>query len=424
MIQEYLIQDLSEKDAVKAYKPKDIKKRMFSADNGNCWYVQFSLDGENEKIAKNLSEIGEHVRSAFHVTVLEDGASAYFNKRLYPLVSGFEYKMRKLLYLTSAINHDEKSSANITDLESQDFGQIFTLLFIDTTFMEKVKTEIKNRNRDFFSKTDVIAEIEAIDENTLWDVLLGKDSVPTLRKHFNDVRVYRNDVMHSHHLSWQQFRKIRFLYKTINNELTKALHDIEIVESKVPSKPSFNQTLENALQAQKNISSLTEALRPIIEETQRLSEMHVQIPALIELTKELRDASSAFNSSPELRMMREQISELCQPNPELRYLQEQMKELCQPSPALRELQEQIKAIVNLKVDLSPTIQQLHDITQGLNMLKIEAPLELSRLKSSLEDVHIQNEPPTLEKTEGKHEHTDDNNENGEKNDGENENGVT
>ena len=152
--------------------------------------------------------------------------------------------------------------------------------------------------------------------------------------------------------------------------------------------------------------------------------MHVQIPALIELTKELRDASSAFNSSPELRMMREQISELCQPNPELRYLQEQMKELCQPSPALRELQEQIKAIVNLKVDLSPTIQQLHDITQGLNMLKIEAPLELSRLKSSLEDVHIQNEPPTLEKTEGKPEHTDDNNENGEKNDGENENGVT
>lgn len=82
MIQEYLLQDLAEKDAIKEYKPKAIKKRIFSADNGKCWYVQFSAEGENEDIAKQLSEVDEYVRGKFHVTVLENDCSAYFNKKI------------------------------------------------------------------------------------------------------------------------------------------------------------------------------------------------------------------------------------------------------------------------------------------------------------------------------------------------------
>ena len=72
MIQEYLLQEPAEKDAVKAYKPEGIRKRMFSADKGSCWYVQFSEEGENEGIAKRLSDVDEHVRSHFRVIQLED----------------------------------------------------------------------------------------------------------------------------------------------------------------------------------------------------------------------------------------------------------------------------------------------------------------------------------------------------------------
>lgn len=378
MIQEYLLQELAEKDDIEAYKPEGISKRIFSANNGSCWYVQFSEDGENEGIAKRLSYVDEHVRGHFHVTLLEDGCSAYFNGRLYPLVSGFEYKLRKLLYLTSAINHDEKSASNIADLESQDFGQIFTLLFIDTAFMGKVKEEVKTRNKEIFSKTDVIAAIKSIDENTLWDALLGKDSVPTLRRRFRDVREYRNDVMHSHHLNWKRFREILSLYKAINSELNKALHDIEVVESKVPIKPTFNQTLDDALRAQEQLSALAESMRPGLEEMHRLSDFYTQNSALLKSVKRMSEITSGYSVSPELQKTMEQLSQLSKD-----YMS---------SSSLLELQEQFKNMTKLKVDIPPAIQKLHEIAQNLLVPKIEIPPELLRLQKSLDALHLQNKP--------------------------------
>lgn len=395
MIQEYLLQDLSEKDAIKAYKPEGVQKRMFSADKGNCWYVQFSADGENEETAKRLSELDTYIQTSFHVTVLESGCSAYFNRRLYPLINEFENDLRKLLYLTSAINHDEKSSTNIADLESQDFGQIFTLLFIDTAFMGKVKEEVKTRNREVFSKADVITAIESIDENTLWDALLGKDSVPTLRRRFNDVREYRNDVMHSHHVNWKTFRDILSLYKSINSELNKALHDIEVVESKAPSKPTFNQTLDGALRAQEQLSALAEALKPSLEEMHRLSELYTQNPALLESMKRMSEITSGYSVSPELQKALEQFSQLS-----ISYT---------PSPAFLELQEQFKNMAKLKVDIPPAIQKLHEIVQNLSVPRIEIPPELLRLQRSLESLHLQDEPEGADKKEEQADNSDNDN---------------
>lgn len=385
MIQEYLLQESAEKDLVKAYKPQGVKKKMFSADSGNCWYVQFSEDGENEEIAKRLSDVDEHIRSTFHVTVLADDCSAYFNKRLYPLVSGFEYKLRKLLYLISAINHDERSSSNIADLESQDFGQIFTLLFIDNSFMGKVKDEIKNRNREVFTKEDVIAAIESIDENTLWDALLGKDSVPTLRRRFNDVRTYRNDVMHSHHLNWRGFRAVHSLYKVINNEMNKALHDIEVVESKSPSKPTFNQTLEGAIRAQEQLSALVDAMKPSLDEMHRLSELYTQNPAISKALERASELSSAYSASPGFQSIPKQMG--------------QYIKAYQFSPTWLEMQEQLKNMAKLKMDIPPAIRKIHEIAQRLTVPKIEIPPELLRLQSSLASFNLRDRAEDTDNTE-------------------------
>ena len=309
MIQEYLLQDLSEKDAIKAYKPEGVQKRMFSADKGNCWYVQFSADGENEETAKRLSELDTYIQTSFHVTVLESGCSAYFNKRLYPLINEFENDLRKLLYLTSAINRDEKSATNIANLESQDFGQIFTMLFIDNSFMGKVKEDVKNRNRDFFSKAEVITAIESVDENTFWDEHLGKDSVPTLRKRFIDARTYRNDVMHSHHISWERFRKILALYKAINTEMDKAIHEIEVVESKAPSKPTFNQALEGVLRTQEMLAAIADAMKPSILQAQRISEMFAN-SELAALQQQIKEFYAANAFTPEVLRELSQLGQL------------------------------------------------------------------------------------------------------------------
>lgn len=327
MIQEYLLQDATEVASMKVYNPEEIKKRLFCIDNGNSWYVQFSKDGENEEIAKRLSDVDEYIRNHFHVTLLEDGCSVYFNRRLYPLVSEFEYVLRKLLYLTSSINHDENSNSNIADIESKDFGQIFTLLFIDTAFMGKVKEEVKNRNREAFSKADVIALIESIDENTLWNVLLGKDSVPTLQKRFNDVREYRNCVMHSQHLNWKKFREILSLYKTINKELNKAIQNIEVVEGYVPNLPSFNQILNNALRAQEQLMAAADALRPSMEVVHRMSEQLSQNPDLLEAIKRLNESINTYTISPELNKTLLQLNNVAMVSPVFQKTHETVQDL-------------------------------------------------------------------------------------------------
>lgn len=377
MIQEYLLQDPAEVDAIKEYKPESIRKRMFSADNGNCWYVQFSVEGENEGIAKQMSVVDEYVRGTFHMTVLYDGCSAYFNRKLFPFVSGFEYKLRKLLYLIGAINHDEKSTSNIADLESLDFGKIFTLLFIDNAFIGKVKEEVKTRNQEVFSKADVVAAIEATEENTLWDSLLGKDSVPTLRKRFNDVRMYRNDIMHAQHLNWEKYRNVLTLFKAIHNEMDRALHKIEVVESKTPSNPEFNQTLESALQAQKEYSAMVEALQASQKAMQQLSALYSQNPAFIETMERIKESYSAFAITPELRESLEELS--------------QMYRAYDTNPAFLELQNQFKALEKMRRETIPAIKQLDDIIKNLTAPRINIPPEFLDLQRNLASFQQQEE---------------------------------
>ena len=354
MIQEYLLQDVSEKDAIKKYKPKGIHKKMFSADDGNCIYVQFSADGENEETAKKLSEIDEYVHSNFHVTVLKDGCSEYFSNRIYPLICGFEYNLRKLLYLTSAINHDEKTSSNIADLESKDFGQIFSLLFIDSSFMGKVKEEVKNRNRECFTKADVIAAIESIDEKTTWDKLLGKDAVPTLRRRFNEVRTFRNDVMHSQHISWEKYKEIQALFKKIDREMDVALQDLEVVESKSPNKPTFNQILEGALQTQEQLSAVAAASMPALEGMHYYSELLAQHSAFSDAMAKIAEISAGYATLPGIQAF-------------IKQYEERLKEF-QPS-----------------LDL-------------LNQLKSEIPPELLRLQYNLNSFQIPDEETVLDES--------------------------
>lgn len=370
MIQEYLIQESTEKKAIENYKDERIKKRVFSANNGNCWYIQFSSERENEKNAKILSEVDCNVQKNYHVTVLEDGCSAYFNKKLYPLVSRFEYKLRKLIYLTSAINHDEKSTSNISDLESQDFGQIFSLLFIDNSFMDKVKSEVKNRNRDVFSKAEVIAKIKSFDENTVWDKLLGKDSVRTLRKRFIDVRDYRNDVMHSHHMNWDKYMSIRTLYKTINNELDEAIKDIEIVESKAPSKPKFNQTLSDALSIQEKLSALTNQFEKGIGEIIRYSDL---MPKESYLNESIWGMNSLSFNIPQFNYptISEQFGKILQ--------------TYQPNQMLLNLEEKLKGIKKIEDDISPAIKKLAELSKEYSIPKIEMPSEIIKLKNTLDE---------------------------------------
>ena len=158
------------------------------------------------------------------------------------------------------------------------------------------------------------------------------------------------------------------LYKAINSELEKALLEIEVVESKTPSKPTFNQTLEGALRAQEQLSALANSLKQSLEEMHRL---YSQDPALTEAVKRIGVISSANTISPDLQKTLEQFSQLYT-----------------PSPAQLELKEQVRNMAKLKIDIPPVIQKLHEIVQNLTVPKIDIPPELL---SSLESLYLPNE---------------------------------
>ena len=295
MIQEYLLLDNTQKDALEAYKPEGVTVKLFSANEGKCWYAQFRIDGEKEKTAKKLSDVDEYVRDNFKVTLLENGSAAYFCGRLYPLVSRFEYLLRKLLYLTSAINENNKSTGNISDLESKTFGEIFTMLFIDDKFMSKIKDEVKSRNRDKFSKAEIIALIQSADENTVWDELLGVDVAPTLRSRFHDVKDYRNDVMHSHPINWRKYQEIQKLYCTINSEIDEAIHAIEVTENMTSSKPEFNEILERALTTQEQFAKMTESLQAVVEQIHE--QIYIPSAAILGLQEQIKRSIPLDNTA-------------------------------------------------------------------------------------------------------------------------------
>lgn len=250
MIQEYLLLNKDEINKVKKYQPEGITKTISTTRDGKCHYIRFYLVGESFETAKAMSKLDSYVQRTFNVAVLENGCSSYFNGRLYPLINRFEQNLRKLLYLVSSGEGKDSQDSSITEIERQDFGQIFSMLFIDESFMKKIKSEINNRNKDYFSKRDVLQTIQDASENTLWDSLLGKEVVPTLRERFIDVRLFRNDVMHSHYISLEKYNSILKLFQTINAEFLDAFQNILRQDRDDEDYDKVNRTLRFALSAQ------------------------------------------------------------------------------------------------------------------------------------------------------------------------------
>ena len=359
MKQEYLLLDEQEKKEISEYKPEGVQAKLFSVENGKCWYVEYVCEGNNEATAKRLSEVDDYIRGHFQVTILQNDSSAYFNNRLYPLISDFERKLRKILYIFSAINKEDDASKNIEKLEEKDFGQIFTMLFVDDGFMNAAKDVVKNTQRVDFSKADIIRLLSGIEEKAVWDKLLGDDVVPTLRKQFQDVRNIRNDIMHSHDIGWGTFNKAQKLIRTINSEIETAINDVEVKENIAKKNPSFNKTLADALRIQDQFGPVVDAILP-------------QMKHFDEMSKAL---SEYYRSNPEFERMSQIVSQLAaqtQPSPEMMGAFEQAQRLSQSiadSPGFRAAQESAQKIAEMYRNNPGLVEAQRQALQISQMLK-------------------------------------------------------
>ena len=315
MIQEYMLKNVSDKDSISKYQNKDVEKFFFSLNNGKSIIVRFKCEGENEKSARILSEVHDDITSRFKVLTLESECSKYFNRRLYPLINEFECLLRKVLFIFGALNDDGDSLTRIESIESLDYGAIISMLFIDDSFMSQLKDDIKKRNKEHFSKKDIVDFLQSTSEVTLWDRLVGEKQAPTLRMKFGLVRDYRNDI--------------RTLFITINSELKEVIEKIEVKEHNKKEKKKVNQLLDDALSAQEKIN---EIYRPIMDEIQKETNLYPDIFTITkicsDLEQQLKPIEEFYNSSPVREMIQEQTKVL--------------SELKEISPALKQLNNIIK----------------------------------------------------------------------------------
>lgn len=265
MKQEYLFVGDECRAAVEKYSYEAVRVEIYNISNSDCWIAAFYLDGENEKSANALSTVHEYIMSHFSPTVLSNGCSAYYNKALYPHFNEFERKLRKLLYFKSALSKDKKDSETIKDLESKDFGEIFTLLFSDSKFVENTRRSVNAKTWQF-TKDEILATLQHISENTLWDKLIGENSVPLLRSDFVNVKDFRNDIMHAHSMSSSSFSSAMKLIKKINEQLDVEIGKIIVEKEKSPETQvgeDFNTATSVAIRdmdAAKQIKILQEQL--------------------------------------------------------------------------------------------------------------------------------------------------------------------
>ena len=246
MKQEYLFTGNENRKEISEYSHKSVKKQIQEIDNSNCWIARFSIDSESESSAKTLSDVHVHIKK-YAPYVLSNESSAYFNKALFPHFNEFERNLRKFLYLKSALSTDKIDSEVINNLESKDFGEIFTALFSDSVFVQNVKKAVNDKTWQF-SKNEIISTIQKTNENTRWDTAIGENVVPTLRLKFPKVKEYRNDVMHAHNIDYDDYSKALKMIQKINGELTFAISMlVDDKGSDSDNKFVFNEIIKNAI---------------------------------------------------------------------------------------------------------------------------------------------------------------------------------
>lgn len=295
MILEYIIEDSKYKDLIKGKISKKgkngiikVNSKKFSGVNNYILTIEYKSSPVES--AETLSNIFQNIKKIFDSNnvkyyILRNEASIELANRLYPLVCEFETKLRKFLYV-ALFDLDEAAKKITTNkiktvihkfsktekipqnnfLEELTLGEVFNLLFDNREFLDSAKNEtkqIENTLSRKATKKELIAIIEKIEEKTLWNELFApifkNFSLPTVQNELFDIR---NDVMHFHFISYEQYKRSLRLLKDINKEL-----DVQLAKGIV-----LENNDDNAVLVSNNYQYTFKALSALAESIQALNE--------------------------------------------------------------------------------------------------------------------------------------------------------
>ena len=212
----------SELDALSLPDGVSRDSRPCEASGGRLRFVSLATPTSTIRDAIALANLRDSLPESGDRKIIRDDASAKFGEILYPRLSRFERGLRAAMTLAICVNQDNFDSEIIANLEDHSgLGSLESALFDETDFVRRIRavaTALKDKKR-VPSKAELMKDLEAASELTLWEDLFGEDDLPALRKNYRWIKGCRDGVMHLHTIRAGWYKSARRTLELVNHEL-------------------------------------------------------------------------------------------------------------------------------------------------------------------------------------------------------------
>ena len=194
--------------------PDDVTCQIKSSAGLNS--AKYVINHENELYcAKLLSQIQEEIiNRQIPCYIATDEASKYFNIALYPEFNIFERNLRKLLYIVALKSSNPTMYNCVEKIDRITLNALIGALFNDGRGIKKIKKQ--ERPNDFVNQA-IVNGINSLPKQSLWEYFIASPSY--LGSHYQEIRDYRDLIMHAKNISYQKFVDMSCAIKKSNQEL-------------------------------------------------------------------------------------------------------------------------------------------------------------------------------------------------------------
>lgn len=274
------------------------------------------LEKINEILIDNINDINEE----YIIIKSYDKISEYYCNMIYPKLSTFERKLRKLLYLIytgrfekdyfkkttsealqSAIkgkiqskeNNKKKRELDYAKVffESFDFGELQHLLF-EKRWTELEDLEVNNflqdnKNLSLLSDKELREFILSIKPKSDWERFFENKGLSNdISEVIKEIGALRNKVAHNKAFSKDQYNKLKELLEKTEKEIDEAIIITETEDFIKINEEKIQRTLRNFANSMREMfSSITEAIMPTINK---------QTESMKEVANQLKDLALSF----------------------------------------------------------------------------------------------------------------------------------
>lgn len=254
---------------------RDLECKFRFPKNRKYCSVLISAEGDTREEAYILSKCKQllmHNRrqKSYALTYGADESSLYYSIKSYKMLAEYERNLRYLTYLTMIHAHGNdwvevslKNNHNVTneisknDILNENTLEVFSLHLIGIylfrsipeieidKFTKSIEKILKNKNKNESDKLESVKELlNQYKGKSIWEKFFNYNELSYVEETFDDIRKYRNKVMHHHNIRWEEFDNKKKMIIHSKKLLRIAIEDIknDNIEIKLID---INQSLEN-----------------------------------------------------------------------------------------------------------------------------------------------------------------------------------